>query len=515
MVQDLDDGLDIYTGNEGYDLGNIFIEPGFIVNIIYSIDNDEDGLVKSIEDMYGSSDSNTDSDGDTIPDIDEVTGWDLTDGTTVYTNPALADTDGDGVNDNIDVDPVGTYKHETANIATLSVRNQASQDVSFTISGDTYSGNTIIDEYAKISIEVEDPVKSVEFESYKMNKDAIDETLYTFEIQSLPLGSTDYTITVTSEDQDAINDYTLTIESELADIDNLILTDENFDKATQRYQMDLGFNWGTYEDSRAIGALLLYIKGEDAHTGFMIPESSLLPKTLKQDENVTQYTSEEEAVYYWSSTGGTSELKTDSLEFFYASYFDTQYSFRIITVGQKTDGTYVYSAGTSSTDFTTPFPDSINITDIHIVYDWDHTDGAESDPEFIINTDLRTVSNSWVANLTTRSDSNHWKPKDTGNLIDNNNTAVRNYNIPNSNHDDNLFKLSFYIEEDEPVGEHLVADDSKTFQFMETSGDGAYGINRKNNYTDRWQVVEDTYESTDKGDITIDIIIEYETEDTE
>ena len=78
-----------------------------------------------------------------------------------------------------------------------------------------------------------------------------------------------------------------------------------------------------------------------------------------------------------------------------------------------------------------------------------------------------------------------------------------------------MFKLSFYIEEDEPVGEHLVADDSKTFQFMETSGDGAYGINRKNNYTDRWQVVEDTYESTDKGDITIDIIIEYETEDTE
>lgn len=75
--------------------------------LVFTRDLDQDGLLEQEEIFYGSSDQSVDTDGDTIPDFDEVrTGWAVTvkgkGVEKVFSSPASVDTDGDGLNDDIE-----------------------------------------------------------------------------------------------------------------------------------------------------------------------------------------------------------------------------------------------------------------------------------------------------------------------------------------------------------------------------------------------------------------------------
>ena len=89
-----------------YNADQISVSAGDDINIMYSVDKDGDGIPLRQEEIFGTDDDKTDTDGDTISDYAELTGWTVaSNGIKTCSNPALADTDGDGLNDNEDPYP--------------------------------------------------------------------------------------------------------------------------------------------------------------------------------------------------------------------------------------------------------------------------------------------------------------------------------------------------------------------------------------------------------------------------
>ena len=90
---------------------DVAITPGVQVWITYLQDEDNDGVARPAEDLYGTSDDNPDSDGDTVSDFDEiyksvpVAVTDI-DGQVVkfeaHSNPVLKDSDFDNVPDDVE-----------------------------------------------------------------------------------------------------------------------------------------------------------------------------------------------------------------------------------------------------------------------------------------------------------------------------------------------------------------------------------------------------------------------------
>ncbi|MFC4453680.1 binary toxin-like calcium binding domain-containing protein [Deinococcus sonorensis] len=105
----------VTINNNGSNIGfrDTIVKAGDKVRLAYTEDLDRDGLTRAEEDLYGSSDTTVDTDGDGVSDIEEVYGpADASgrrsprtilrdDGTTqaLISNPAAADTDGDGLTD--------------------------------------------------------------------------------------------------------------------------------------------------------------------------------------------------------------------------------------------------------------------------------------------------------------------------------------------------------------------------------------------------------------------------------
>lgn len=87
----------------GTDVGQVNLQPGFVILLAFIQDVDRDGLPAQEEYLHGSSDTDKDSDNDTLGDFAEVRlGWvvELISGPyQAYPDPRLADSDGDGKTD--------------------------------------------------------------------------------------------------------------------------------------------------------------------------------------------------------------------------------------------------------------------------------------------------------------------------------------------------------------------------------------------------------------------------------
>ncbi|EAR08609.1 hypothetical protein [Reinekea blandensis] len=130
LVEQSDDSLpetmylneDTYIGYEdnadlnivkGYDVANIKLSSADNVELIFLADADSDGVLDRLESLFGTLDntnvaSPTDFDGDGLTDKEELNGWVVNKfhpnglyagGPTRYSDPKVADTDGDGLND--------------------------------------------------------------------------------------------------------------------------------------------------------------------------------------------------------------------------------------------------------------------------------------------------------------------------------------------------------------------------------------------------------------------------------
>lgn len=110
-------------------IDSIFIETQDSVDFIYSVDQDEDGIPLRVENMFGTSDENTDSDGDGLSDYDEIMGKvQNADSTFTTTNPASTDTDWDGYPDNEDEYPGVPAVSDDARIESISYRIKTAKE---------------------------------------------------------------------------------------------------------------------------------------------------------------------------------------------------------------------------------------------------------------------------------------------------------------------------------------------------------------------------------------------------
>lgn len=106
-------------------LDTITIAPREVYILTYEVDSDNDTLPDSIEKRYGTFDKATDDyDEDGISDFSEVAGWKHSEGsdtTTVwFTNPALEDSDNDGIPDSEDSDPITTLLYTENSVEKIS-----------------------------------------------------------------------------------------------------------------------------------------------------------------------------------------------------------------------------------------------------------------------------------------------------------------------------------------------------------------------------------------------------------
>lgn len=99
------------TNQNSKSVDNIIARAGDVIDLMFTEDADKDGMVKSVEDLYGSSDTNRDSDNDGVADPEEVFGKldgrgerhpvtiTAPDGTIIplVSSPARPDSDFDGI----------------------------------------------------------------------------------------------------------------------------------------------------------------------------------------------------------------------------------------------------------------------------------------------------------------------------------------------------------------------------------------------------------------------------------
>lgn len=94
--------------NEDYDLNNIKLRAGDVLNLVYVSDKDRDGLADRFEKEYGTDPLKLDSDTDTLHDAEEIYGWlsnldtppcDQGELKRITSNPLKADSDNDGTDD--------------------------------------------------------------------------------------------------------------------------------------------------------------------------------------------------------------------------------------------------------------------------------------------------------------------------------------------------------------------------------------------------------------------------------
>jgi|JI10StandDraft_1071094.scaffolds.fasta_scaffold213825_2 hypothetical protein len=83
-----------------HDLASVPVAPGDRLHFQLDFDDDSDGVGSRLEALYGTDDTQDDSDGDGLRDWEEIyDGWSLVDGRFVQSDPSRADADGDGMDD--------------------------------------------------------------------------------------------------------------------------------------------------------------------------------------------------------------------------------------------------------------------------------------------------------------------------------------------------------------------------------------------------------------------------------
>ncbi len=115
-----DDSTLLSLRDTSYHFDSITLDAYHTVELIYSRDRDGDGIPERTEETIGTSDTLADTDTDGLSDREELIGW-TRDTVTWKTDPLCEDTDGDGVRDPDDEDPLRRPLGSSAAIATVAL----------------------------------------------------------------------------------------------------------------------------------------------------------------------------------------------------------------------------------------------------------------------------------------------------------------------------------------------------------------------------------------------------------
>ncbi|MBD3242487.1 MAG: hypothetical protein GF331_18000 [Chitinivibrionales bacterium] len=305
-----------------YAFDDVAVAAGDIVELIYSKDQDGDGIPVRIERLMGISDTDTDSDGDGLDDDEEISAG---------TNPALADTDHDGVNDKDDPDPLRRPMASSTSILRLALVSAADTLEQWTT--DTLTDTLIAPAFdvhaVEVTIETEQPLYlAVANDQYPLRRDAADPRRYSGAVPLL-LGDNEVIIVVTSEDETTVDTTVLTVPSSLDNFDEVVIASVSDGMHTTFNTLKANFNWAQVKDNRPEGLILLACESDtfDAFT--------LEPKT-------TNYTDGEQL------GGGITVVAVDGRAAASSSIthtaitFNTRHYYALCT-WQEVDGVFHYS----------------------------------------------------------------------------------------------------------------------------------------------------------------------------
>lgn len=234
-----------------YDLSKIMIQRGDKVHIYYNTDNDHDGVSSYDELLLGTSDENVDSDGDGINDYDEIYGWtrDI-DGKTIgpfITNPASKDTDYDGLDDNVDNDPINPFKAGIIGLESISVNGAPLFK--------KYAMTIVHNGSATVVVKTANPVGRI---GYKRRNDetynyvSLDNVnfYHTFQLNDVVVGTDTVYVETVSQDEKTTQIDTVIVLSELESISAPELT-----KPESRNRIMVNFE--RVKDDRVLGYVVL------------------------------------------------------------------------------------------------------------------------------------------------------------------------------------------------------------------------------------------------------------------
>lgn len=246
---------------EEYDIGTIEVHAGDVVELIYSEDADEDGLPVRVEAIIGTSDEDVDSDEDEISDFDEVNGWNL-DGTEVYTNPTLADSDLDGLLDNEDPEPLTRQLSESTELTQILINGEDLNDLYDTAASDTATNTYVLTdglsgESMNIRVVPTGAIYSVSAGSVDFEQKTIYD--YQAEIPFNEIGENTITITVMALDTSVTETYTFTVESKLTAPIGFNIQDLDTENS-------LRLKWELPEDARITDMLIFQRDGAEVDT---------------------------------------------------------------------------------------------------------------------------------------------------------------------------------------------------------------------------------------------------------
>ena len=239
-----DSYLMVYSiGHESYDLEGIEIHTGDTVELIYTEDLDNDGLPSRIENILGTSDEDTDSDDDTISDYDETKGWTLDNGDVVNSNPVLADTDQDGLDDSEDDDPVTKRLSSDINLDHFEIGEIEYSELPSDIS---MSGDSV-----NIKVYLTDPVLSV-----KVNDEILSNEggYYEIDYGILDIGVNNMELVITALDGVTTSESSFTLNSLLASVSDFSATSLGLDS--------LLLEWVPSTDTRVNKMMIIGREGE-------------------------------------------------------------------------------------------------------------------------------------------------------------------------------------------------------------------------------------------------------------
>lgn len=247
--------MSVYSANrESYDFSNIQIKTGDIVELIYSVDLDNDGLSARIEQTLGTDDEDDDSDEDGWNDYVEIM--------THRTNPANADTDGDGINDNIDPDPLLPAVSPDVTLTSIVLGGTEYGPVDEAYSADSIAVN-VVGETTSLMVIPADKNAVMTCHLYdSADEEIIYQTLPAtpaiygiisgeeIDINNLALGVNRLKIHITSSDSSTSKEYNIVINSSLQPLPGFNVSD------IQDQPESLLVSWENVIDSR-VGAIAI------------------------------------------------------------------------------------------------------------------------------------------------------------------------------------------------------------------------------------------------------------------
>ncbi len=268
-----------------YSVGELEVQTGQIVDIIYSKDSDRDGLPARLETVLKLSDSDVDSDDDSLQDGVEVNGWEHN-GDTVYTNPSLADTDGDGINDADDPDPLRRPTSSSVTIDSLVIQEVGftgevidtfynAHDPSFPVT----APGVLKDNEVHLVVTTAHPMHLVTIEGTPLQRDSTG--LVYSGYAAVDYGDLNLDLRVRSEDQTVDTTYTLSLTTSIPTLDNyeLTLARNGLNGLTSYNGFRVRFRWRDIGNDGYDGVLFLYSEDRNSLEAYDPGSLAMLPDT--------------------------------------------------------------------------------------------------------------------------------------------------------------------------------------------------------------------------------------------